>query len=95
MVYRVYNIDYCIEPEDLEINEDDFDKMVDENDFDDFIEEKMNEILEDLPDEIFVDFVDDGVYEDELEFEGRLADAVSDLTGWLVSSFEYEKVKVA
>ena len=88
MVYRVFNIDYCIEPEDLEINEADYALR---SDYLRDCENVIDGIIEDLPDEIFFE-VDD--YE-PCDLEEELADAISDRTGWLVNGFDYEKVKVA
>ena len=90
MIYRVFNINYCVEEEDLdlELPEGDFD----EEDFDDFVESKINEIKSELPKSLYIelDFCEDECFDTEEE----LADAISDRTGWLVNSFDYEKVEV-
>ena len=89
MIYRVFNIDYCIEPEDLEINEDDYALR---SDYLRDCENVIDGILEDLPDELFLEL--DFWEEECFDTEEELADAISDITGWLVNSFDYEKVEV-
>ena len=87
MKYKVTNINYCIEPEDVA---DDFD----ENDFalrSDYIaecEKRIEEIEESLPSEMTVEISDETDAED---IDDEISDIISDKTGWLVNGFDFEK----
>ncbi len=100
MKIKVTEIDYCIEKEDVEaeakehfnISEDEDleDTGIFQNDFDKKCEEIIEEIVEGLPSELIVE-IDDDVDDDNIEDE--IADAISDKTGWLVNTYEYEKIR--
>lgn len=88
--YKVKNISYHITPEDVDLDEDDFALR---SDYLAACTNKINEIIENLPSELIVsvsgeDF-DTGT-DDELD--DILTDIVSDETGFLVESFEYDEV---
>ncbi len=86
--YKITEIEYDIEPEDVEdgIDEDDYALN---SDFVKACEDKVDEILETLPVEIKVMTTKDFLEESDLqEF---LAEEITDRTGWLVKSFKYEK----
>lgn len=71
------NIDYCVEEEDV----------IDLVDSDDEIEieNKINEIKSSLPQALEIECECES---DELDDE--IADAISNKTGWLINSFDYE-----
>lgn len=89
ITYRVFNINYSIEPEDIiYINEDDYALR---SDYIQACEDEVNSIIDDLPTEIEVKIDDD--FDGDLDDE--LSDAISDVTGWLVEGFDYEKLKTS
>ena len=88
MIYRVFNIDYCIEPEDLELNEDDYALR---SDYLRDCENEIDGILEDLPDELFLEVDDEEVALGHTE--EILSDMISEETGWLIYGYDYEKVE--
>jgi len=90
MTYRLYNINYCIEPEDLELNEDDYALR---SDYLHDCENEIDGILEDLPDEMFITVDEENFTPDELE--DVFSDHISDETGWLVYDYDYEKEEAA
>lgn len=89
MKYKVTNINYNIEQEDVA---DEFD----ENDFalrSDYIaecEKRIEEIEENLPSEMTVEIDDETDAED---IDDKISDIISDKTEWLVSGFNFEKVE--
>ena len=87
MIYRVFNIDYCIEPEDLELDREDFET---EDEYNLACEKEIAAIIEeeDLPNELWYDVE----AEDIEDLEDTLCEMISDETGWLVNSFEYEEI---
>ena len=76
---RCYNIDYCIELEDLESNGFDIDNMTDEE-----IEAAKQKIRSTLPEELTLD-----VECTEEDLEDVVVDVLSDETGWLINSYDY------
>jgi len=88
MKYKITEIEYDIEPED-------FQDEIDESDYalrSDFIkdcESLMEDKLESQPSEMEVELDDE--FGDEQDIQDKLADEISDRTGWLVKSFKYEK----
>lgn len=77
---RCYNIDYCIEFEDLEANGFDVENMTDEE-----IEAAKQKIRDTLPDELTLD-----VECTEEDLEDVVVDALSEETGWLINSYQYD-----
>jgi len=92
MIYRVFNIDYCIEPDDVGLNEEDYAMRSD------YLRDCENEIeiiLEELPAEYFFE-IDEKDYKRKLDIydiEEILSNRISDESGWLVYDYEYEKVE--
>lgn len=81
MRIRAYNIDYCIEDEDVA------DLVEDEEN----IGEKIKELKDELPQEIYIENDFEDFDEDDFEsIEDFIADEISDETGWLVNDFHYE-----
>ena len=92
MTYKVYNIVYDIEEEDLELDftPDDFDSFLD---FEEAVDKEFERVERDLPDELYIE-LDDNVDENDIvEVEEFLCDAISDETGWMVYCFDYEEVE--
>lgn len=89
MTYRLFDIDYCIEPEDLELNEEDYALR---SDYLRDCENEIDRILEDLPNEMFITIDEENFTPDELD--DVFSDHISDETGWLIKSYRYEKVGV-
>ena len=89
MKYKVTNINYNIEPEDMadEFDEDDFALR---SDYIAECEKRIEEIEENLPSEMTVE-IDDKTDADDVDDE--ISDIISDKTGWLVSGFNFEKVE--
>lgn len=89
MKYKVTNINYNIEPEDVadEFDEDDFALR---SDYIAECEKRIEEIEENLPSEMTVE-IDDETDADDVDDE--ISDIISDKTGWLVSGFNFEKVE--
>lgn len=84
---RIKQIEYNIEPEDIrDIEEDDYALR---SDYIKECENRVDEILESLPSEITVST--DKIFTKELDLQEFLAEEITDRTGWLVKSFEYEK----
>ena len=88
MKYKVTNIKYSIELEDVadEFDEDDFALR---SDYIEECEKKIEEIEEDLPSEMIVDIDDDT---DTDDVDDAISDVISDKTGWLIESFNFEPV---
>ncbi len=82
--YKVSGIVYCIEPEDVDLSEDDFALR---SDYLKACDDEIDGILEGLPSELIIDLGDDS----DGDLEDDLAEAISDETGWLVEGFNYEK----
>ena len=92
-IFKVGNINYCIEDEDIQniLKNENSDAPVDEMGnihFDqEIIDNKIREIEENLPSELMIELETlDG------DIEDLLSDAISDRTGWLIYSFNYELV---
>ena len=84
MRIRVYDIDYCIEDEDV------FDNFGDLNNEDE-IEKAIKEIRDSLPQEIYIEDGFEDFDEDDFEnIEDFIADKISDKTGWLVNTYRYK-----
>ena len=77
---KVYDIDYCIDEEDLEANDFDVDEMSEDE-----IEAAIQKIVATLPKELVltVECTEDAL-------EDVLVDAISEETGWLINNFQYE-----
>ena len=84
--FKISGIKYCIEPEDVGLNEDDYALR---SDYLAACEQEIDGILETLPDELTVTLGEDS----DGDLEDDLADAISDATGWLVEGFNYEEVE--
>lgn len=84
---KCYDIDYCIEEEDVcdEIA-DDASIEEDSEEYYEAIHNKIKEIEDRLPKEVILDI---DCEEDELD-DDLIADELSDETGWLTNSFEYD-----
>lgn len=81
MRIRVYDIDYCVEDEDVA------DLVENEEDIDD----KIKEIKDGLPQEIYIEDGFEDFDEDDFEnIEDFIADKISDKTGWLVNTYRYK-----
>ena len=80
---KCYNIDYCVEEEDV------IDSVAVRPQYTtswyDAIEEKIEEIKADLPKEVIIE-----IECDEEDLEDVAVDALSEETGWLINSFDYE-----
>jgi hypothetical protein len=86
--YEITQIEYCIEEENLELNENDYENY---DDYEKACEDLIAEIESELPSRIVVDFdFDDD--DDEEDIEYALCDYITDMTGWLVNNFCYEEV---
>lgn len=85
--YRVYNIEYSIDEDDCGLDEDDYDC---EQDYIDACADKIAEIENGLPTELYLE-VDEWTTADMLDDE--LCELISEQTGWLVNTFDYEKIK--
>lgn len=83
--YKVSGIVYCIEPEDVGLNEDDFALR---SDYLKACDDEIDGILEELPSELIIDLGDDS----DGDLEDDLAEAISDETGWLIEGFNYEEL---
>ena len=100
MKYKVTNIKYGIEPEDVSDEADEFfgveedeeitDHYIFQNDYDKKCEEIIEETLKNLPSKMIVE-IDDDVDEDDVD--DAISDVISDRTGWLIESFNFEEVK--
>ena len=77
---KVHDIDYCIELEDLESNGFDTENMSDEE-----IDAAIQKIRDTLPDELTLE-----VECTEEDLEDVVCDAISEETGWLINSFDYD-----
>ena len=93
--FKVWNIDFAVEDEDVEgILYDELtagnDDVYEDIDFDyETIENKRKEIIDKLPAEMRIEV--DG-FESDWDLEDKLADAISEETGWLVNGFNYELI---
>ncbi len=83
--FIVSDIHYCIEPEDVDLNEDDYALR---SDYIEACEKEIDRIVDSLPDEITVTLNN----ETDENIDDDLANAISDKTGWLVGAFSYEEV---
>lgn len=88
--YRLFNIIYDIEPEDLDLFEEDFE---DEDEYNYACSDEIESIKAALPNEMFITIDEENFTPDELE--DVFCDHISDETGWLIDSYEYEKVDIA
>lgn len=81
---KCHDIDYCVGWEDVENN---FDVPEDLNDeqLDDWFEEKIDQIKSTLPEEVTLT-----VEATEEDLEDVVVDALSEETGWLINSYEYD-----
>lgn len=77
---KVHDIDYCIELEDLESNGFDTENMSDEE-----IDAAIQKIRDTLSDELTLE-----VECTEEDLEDVVCDAISEETGWLINSFDYD-----
>lgn len=76
--YLCYDIEYDIQPEDLDMY-----------DRDEEFEEERERLISKLPKKLVLEIDPDYEYGDEYD---ALADAISDETGWLVNSFSYKEI---
>ena len=81
-----YGLEEAFNGEEIFIHVFDIDYYVTEEDVDD--ESEIEEIKASLPQDLY--FTIDVDFEDEYELEERIVDAISDETGWLVETFDYE-----
>lgn len=88
MKYRVAGIEYSIEPEDV-MDEFDEDSFALRSDLIEACENRIDEILENLPSEMVVEIED---YEEDEDIDDAICDAVSERTGWLVKGLSYQKL---
>ena len=77
---KVHDIDYCIELEDLESNGFDTENMSDVE-----IDAAIQKIRDTLPNELTLE-----VECTEEDLEDVVCDAISEETGWLINSFDYD-----
>lgn len=94
MQYRVTDIEYDIAPEDV-MDEFDEESFALRSDLIEACENRIDEILEDLPSEMVVDIDEDANSIDESEWDiidDAITDAVSDKTGWLVRGLSWKPV---
>ena len=84
---RCYDIDYCVEWEDVESNFD-VPEDLDDDDLDEWYELKVDEIKDSLPKRVVVE-----VECEKEDLEDVVVDALSETTGWLINSFNYEIIK--
>lgn len=99
MKYKVTNIKYNIEPEDVSDEADEFfgieedeeieDHYIFQNNYDKKCEEIIDGIFEKLPSEMIVEIDDDT---DADDVDDVISDVISDKTGWLIESFNFEPV---
>lgn len=81
--YKVYNIEYDIEPEDIQgIDEDDYAMPVD---YIRACENEIEGIVDELPEEMTIKLEDD-----EPDVIDALLDEICDRTGWLIRHFDCE-----
>lgn len=85
MKFRIFNIKYAIEAEDLDLDQDNFDSV---EDYHDAASIEIQKIEETLPSELHID-MDDDIGENDVYDE--LCSRISDKTGWLVRKFNFEK----
>ena len=80
---KCYDIDYCVEEEDVE-------ELAEENDIDIYDDEAMEQLIqdvkEDLPKEVILNI---DCEEDELD-DDLIVDELTDETGWLINSYSYD-----
>ena len=87
--YEITQIEYCIEEDNLDLCEEDYDSY---DDYEKACEDLIIEIENELPSRIVVDFnFDNDDSEEDIEY--ALCDYISDMTGWLVNNFCYEIVE--
>lgn len=97
MKVKVKNIDWCIEPEDIEQRVDSavsgaYENMTEQEAA--AAESEIREVLTMLGDEAIVDEVKKSLPKEvelDVESEDEIADTLSDTYGWLVNSYEIEK----
>lgn len=82
---KTTSIDYCVEYEDI------FEGYWPEDQewTDEQFEEKIDEIKNGLPQELDLEFYDC----EREDLDDLVCDAISDATGWLVNSFDYDIVE--
>lgn len=80
--YKVYNIEYCVEDEDVC-------ELVDE---DEDCEKKIEEIKANLPKSIIIE-IDENDFEDAEERNDYLVDEATERTGWLIEGCSIKAVK--
>jgi len=82
---KTTSIDYCVEYEDI------FEGYWPEDQewTDEQFEEKIDEIKASLPQELDLEFYDC----EREDLDDLVCDAISDATGWLVNSFDYDIVE--
>ena len=80
---KCYDIDYCVEEEDVE-------ELAEDNDIDIYDEEAMEQLIQDvkneLPKEVILNI---DCEEDELD-DDLIVDELTDETGWLINSYSYD-----
>ena len=81
---KCYNIDYDVSWEDVESNCD-VPTDLDDDDLDEWYDLKVEEIKATLPKEVIIE-----VECDEEDLEDVAVDALSEETGWLINSYDYE-----
>jgi len=79
---KCYDIDYCVEEEDIIDCFDPFEELSKEE-----IESKIKEVKESLPKEVILKIWCDD--EDDLD-DDLIVDELTDETGWLINGFQYE-----
>jgi hypothetical protein len=84
---KVFDIDYYVGWEDVESNFD-VPEDLDDDDLDEWFEIKIDEIKDLLPKTLTVE-----VEAEPDDLEDIVCDTVSDITGWLLNSFNYEIIK--
>jgi len=80
---KCYDIDYCVEEEDVEDLIEDNDIDIDD---DEAIEQLIQDVKNELPKEVILNIDCD---EDELD-DDLIVDELSDETGWLINSYSYD-----
>jgi len=85
-VSKLENLNEAFNGEEIFVHVFDIDYYVTEEDVDN--ESEIEEIKAKLPQDLYFSFEE--YFEDDSELEERIADAISDETGWLVETFDYE-----
>ena len=80
---KCYDIDYCVEAEDIEDLAEDYGIDIDD---DEAVERLIDDVKDRLPKEVILDI---DCEEDELD-DDLIVDELSDETGWLINSYSYD-----